>query len=350
MRVVFVLPAPIRIPMGGAKIVARYAEELARLGHEAIIVGPKRTDGPLRGTALRVAKRLRDRLHGVAPTPYYQPAGVETIEPATVSASSIPSADVIVATGVQTAPWVASLPASHGRKLYFVQGDETFVRPDARDSWRMGLDIVTCAHWLAREVREEGGRVLGVVPNAVDPREFDRDRPITGRPASVLALYHRHPVKGPDLLVDALARIGRAAPEARRVVFAARPPRTRLGTGVELHVRPPPSKLRRLYNEAAVLLHPSRSEGWPLVPMEAAMCGAAVVAAPNHGVREYLKDPASMAQVGSFDGAALGQAALELLADDARRTRLAEAARRSVERFSWSDSVGRLLAVLQAVR
>ena len=40
-----------------------------------------------------------------------------------------------------------------------------------------------------------------------------------------------------------------------------------------LRSRPPVDALRALYNGAAVFLHPSRSEGFPLVPMEAAACG-----------------------------------------------------------------------------
>ena len=59
------------------------------------------------------------------------------------------------------------------------------MRPDARDSWRLGMPLLTCAGWLAREMREVGLEPLAVVPNAIDPDEFGLDRPLAGRrPAS----------------------------------------------------------------------------------------------------------------------------------------------------------------------
>ena len=115
------------------------------------------------------------------------------------------------------------------------------------------------------------------------------------------------------------------------------------------HVRPSPEALRALYNGAAVLLHPSRSEGWPLVPMEAAACGCAVAASANPGVQEYLARGESMLAAPVGDGPALGSAALTLLADDALRIRLATAAREAVLGLDWESSTDRLEAALTSL-
>ena len=328
--------------MGGAKVVFAHAAGLAARGHEVSVVAPRQGGRGVRDHVFRAAVAVRDRLHGVAGRRAYAPADVRSVEIPTPDPRHFPDADVVIATGVQTAPWVAALPPRKGRRFYFVQGDERFVLPAARDSWHLGLTLITCAAWLAREMEAAGLGVRAVIPNAIDPTEFGLDQPIHDRGARVVALYHRHPVKGPDVLIAAVSAILDERPEVEVAVFSARPPSHRLPSGVRVHLRPDPGALRRLYNESAVLLHPSRSEGWPLVPMEAAVCGCAVIASSNSGVNEYLTDGETMMAAPVGDGQALGRQALDVLANDALRTRLAEAARDRVSRLSWAESTARL--------
>ncbi len=346
MRVTFVLPAPVRIPMGGAAVVYRHAGALAARGHQVSVVSPRRTTSGVRGAVLEAAVRVRDAVHGVTPDEYYSAPGVRSVVVPRLGPDTVPDGDVVIATGVQTARPVAALPASAGRPLYFIQGDETFADPTARDTWHLPMERITCAEWLARAVRDAGETVRGVVPNAVSPDDFALDRPIEGRPPRLVALYHRHPVKGPDVLVEALARIHQARPDVPATVFAARPPSHRLPPFVDVQIRPHVDDLRRLYNAASILLHPSRSEGWPLVPMEAAACGCAVIASLNYGVQEYFVAGESMEAVPVGEGRALGESALALLGDDARRQRIAEAGRVAVTALSWAHATDRLESVL----
>ncbi|MEM8598703.1 MAG: glycosyltransferase family 4 protein, partial [Bacteroidota bacterium] len=113
------------------------------------------------------------------------------------------------------------------------------------------------------------------------------------------------------------------------------------------HVRPSVETLRALYNGAAVLLHPSRSEGWGLVPMEAAACGAAVVSSANPGILEFLDEDDSVSCAPVGDGEALGARAVQLLSDPARRRRQAEAARAAVARFDLAQTSALFLDLLQ---
>ena len=333
MRVTFVLPAPVRIPMGGPQVVYRHAEGLVARGHRVSVVCPPP------GLARRAAVWVRDRAHGAGTRPYYAAPGVETLEGA-----SVPDGDAVVATGWQTVARVATLPPSNGVGFYLLQHDERVMNPRAGETWAAPLHRIAVAAWIAAEVEQAGAPVLGVVPNAVDPARWAVDLPLDRRPRRVVALYHRHESKGPDVLVKALAQLvgwGVAAD-----VVSARRPSHRLPRGVRLHLRPSPVALRALYNGAAVVLHTSRLEGWGLVPMEAAACGCAVVATASRGVDEFLRAGHSMVQVPVGDAAAVAHAARELLVDDARRLRLAEAARADVSRFSWWESTDRLEALL----
>lgn len=343
MRVTFVLPAPIRVPVGGAAVVYRHAAGLARRGHAVTVVSPRQTARGLASLARRWAVPVRDLLHGVAGATAYGADGVVTLDVSRIEAGSIPEAEAVIATGFQTVAPLLALPPESGTKVHFVQGDETFVDPDARAAWRLPLARIACAPWLADAIRDEGGDCLGVVPNAADAGFFECDA-ASDREPRVLALYHRHPVKGPDRLVEALGHIRDARPDATLDVFCARPPSHRFPPGVRVHVRPSPADLRALYAAAAVFLHTSRSEGWPLTPLEAAASGCAVVATRNRGIEDVLCCGATMAC--APDAHALADAALVVLGQPDERRRLGAAARVRAAEFDWDDLTDRFESLL----
>ena len=347
MRITFVLPSPVRIPMGGAKVVYAHAQGLAARGHGVTVIGPRRMGEGWRGRAMEAAVWVRDRLHRVTDAPYYSAEGVETLVVPTVEAQYVPDADAVIATGVQTAPWVRDLPASKGTKLYFIQHIETFIDPATPETWGYPLAKITCAQWMKDHIEAPGETVLGVAPNAIDPAEFFRTQPLESRPPRVVALYHRQPIKGPDVLIETLHQLKAALPTMEAEVFAARPPSHRLPDWVQVHVRPSVEDLRGLYNRAALVLSASRSEGWGLVPMEAAACGCAVVSSANKGIQEFLTDGVSMRTAPVGDAGALAKVALKVLTKPAERVRLAEAASEAVARFTWADSTVRFEALIE---
>jgi glycosyltransferase involved in cell wall biosynthesis len=345
MRVTFVLPAPIRVPVGGASVVYRHAAGLVQRGHEVTVVAPRRTSAGLMGVARSLAIRVRDRVHGVAGASVYTAEGVETVEVDRVDGGTVPHGDAVIATGFQSVGPVLGLPRASGVKVHFVQGDETFIDPDARSAWRLPFHRITCAPWLADAVRAEGGTCLGVVENAADPEFFACDHE-ADRERRVLALYHRHPVKGPDVLVRALSRIRDARLGVEADVFCARRPLHRLPSYVRVHVRPAPAALRALYARAGVFLHTSRNEGWGLTAMEAAASGCAVVATRNRGVESVLKCGVSMECVASEDGDALAAVALDILACPDERRRLGREGRARAAEFDWDSLTSRFEELL----
>lgn len=330
-------------------MVYAHAMALAERGHQVSVVSPEFLSGGLLGWAMAQAIRLRDRLHGVQRSPYYQAPGVKTLIVPTIVDKHIPDSDVIIATGVQTAKWVRDLAATKGEKVYFVQSVETFVDPDATDTWNYPLAKISIADWITAEMEKRGHEVLGLVPNAIDPDEFALETPIEERGERVLALYHRHPVKEPNVLIEAIKEIRSTRPSVEFDVFCARPPSHALPEYVNVHIRPDIVTLRVLYNSASVLLHTSRIEGSPLVPMEAAVCGCAVVAAANQGVQQYLEDGNTMRMVPIGDSQTMARAALELLTDETERVRIARSALEKVTSFSWEKSTSTLESLLKSV-
>ncbi len=336
------LPAPVRVPQGGAAVVFRHASGLAALGHDVEVLAPKRDVGVL-AIVRRAAVVARDRMHGVAKRRTAL-NGVRVIEPATMAEVDGSRYDAVIATGWQTAEWVSRIGG--GKRFYFLQGDERVLDPRAQATWGFPLRKLSVARWLAEEVESRGHTVEGLVPNAIDPGEMYTEVPSEQRGPRVIALYHRHPTKGPETLVASLDALKRYAPNASATIVSARPPSHRLPAWVDLRIRPSREELRAHYNAAAVCLHTSRQEGWGLVPMEAAACGCVVVATASRGPREFLVSGESMIERPVGDAEGLATAAARLLDDRRERSRLALAGQEAVGRFTWAASTARLERLL----
>ena len=342
------LPAPVRVPMGGAAVVYRHAEGLAARGHDVTVAAPRRGDG-LRGRILRGATRLRDRWHAVADVPLMGASGVRTVEVETPGHLNALTYDSVIATGHQTAPWVdRALKGRSSGRVYFIQHDERYLSPKAAASWRLPFTRITIAHWIADLLRSHDAPVDAVVPNAIDPAEFHVTRDLKARDSRVIALYHRLPVKGPDTLLDTLHLLKARMPDLQADVLAARPPSHTLPGWASVHIRPEREVLRDLYNRAQVCLHTSRLEGWGLVPMEAAACGCAVAATESRGVSEFLSSGTSMVTAEAGNAGQLVDAACSLLQNTDLRIRTARAGLEDVARFSWDDSTDTFEASLLA--
>jgi alpha-1,3-rhamnosyl/mannosyltransferase len=111
--------------------------------------------------------------------------------------------------------------------------------------------------------------------------------------------------------------------------------RPRLGDDPSIRVLTDVSdeELRRLYAAARVVLVPSLAEGFGLPALEAAACGAVVLASDIPSHREVL-GPAA-ARFDPRDAGALGAALLELWSDEDRRRALASAGPPRSREFDW---------------
>jgi glycosyltransferase involved in cell wall biosynthesis len=99
----------------------------------------------------------------------------------------------------------------------------------------------------------------------------------------------------------------------------------------------PPAELGAYYDRAAVVVCPSRREGYGVVAREAMAHGRPVVASAVGGLLDAVEDERTGLLVPPGDTGALRSAIERLLADAALRARLGTAAReRAGEQFSWA--------------
>ena len=105
--------------------------------------------------------------------------------------------------------------------------------------------------------------------------------------------------------------------------------------------------LPAVYSLADLFLYPSNLEAFPIPVTEAMACGVAVVTSRTNGLREIAGDGAVL--VNPEDPGEIAREAKELLLDPAKRSAVANAGLRWVQRYSWDRCARETLAVLERV-
>jgi D-inositol-3-phosphate glycosyltransferase len=221
------------------------------------------------------------------------------------------------------------------------------------------------AHQLVRWYDADPQRTL-VIPPGVDLQRFspgDRlaARRRVGVPADAVVLLfvgRIQPLKGPDLLLQAAARMLADDPGLRatlQVLVVGAPsgsglaePRRLQELAVSLGVTDvvrflppqPPAQLAEHYRAADVAVVPSHNESFGLVALEAQACGTPVVAAAVGGLQTAVDDGVSGLLVADRDPRSYAAAIRRVLAG---RELLAAGAGRHASRFSWDRTVDSLV-------
>lgn len=355
MKVTFVLPGGARYPAGGTRMVFRYANALAQRGAAVTVVMPSDlSPASLWKRVLRVGRYGAWKVtQGYAPGRWFDlHTTVRLLWTPSLSPAWAPDADVVVATSVRTAEMVATWPAKTGRKFYFVQGYETwdFPRKRVEDSWRLPLEKLAVSTWLC-DLIGQVGEAASCLRNSVDSVAFGLDRPIeTREPTSLLWPHHPVRQKGSD---DVRAVVGRLLTDhstgLRASAFAASKMPANWPAGVGYRHNPTQSELRRLYNDAAIMIAPSHSEGWGLPACEALVCGCGVVATDIGGHHEFLRHEENGLLYPPGDLDALIRSILRLRDDPSLRIRLARQGQSDMQAFTLEPMVMKLEGILRGV-
>ncbi len=241
------------------------------------------------------------------------------------------------------AHWLPSaLPALVTRKPFVVQlwGSDVELARHARWAARLLVRrarLVLCpSRALASDAGALGAREVRVVPAGVEmPGEIAEP----DEPPHVLFVGRLSEEKGIEELLVATQGV-------QRVIVGDGPLRARIPDAVGFV---PPGALGPYYERAAVVVCPSRREGYGIVAREAMAYGRPVVAAAVGGLVDAVEDEVTGLLVPPRDPAALRAAIERLLADRGLRERLGSAAReRARAELSWEEATEATMAAYSA--
>lgn len=188
--------------------------------------------------------------------------------------------------------------------------------------------------------RAEARRALGIAPDAF----------------AIVAVGRLVPVKGFDVLVEALPGVFAAVPDACVTFVGDGPDRGMLerriaALGVASRVRFAGAQpdVSRFLAAADVLAAPSRNEGMGRALVEAMALGVPIVASAVGGIPDVVGDGQHGRLVPSDDPRALAAALIELGRDRTLTAKLGAAAADGASRFSTDVAETRLLALYAAL-
>jgi glycosyltransferase involved in cell wall biosynthesis len=358
MRVTFLLPCYGWHPSGGFIVVYTYASLLAERGHDVSVIHPRRLppDVPepvgVAGRARRWAAAVRDSVGRPSPGYARIDARVKMLYVPELTAQHVPDAAAVIATSWSTVEAALALPSSKGVRHHLVQGYEVWhgAHDRVHAAWRAPVHKIFIARWLLERALELGVPVTMTthIPNAVPLDIFRIERPIAARDRRVAMLYSSTPSKGGRLGIEILLRARADVPDLSALLFGGEPPPRRLPSWMTYTRHATPVQLAsHVYNQSAVYLCPSLSEGWHLPAAEAMACGCALVSSENGGVGEYATEGESALLYAAGDVEAGARRLIDILLDDRRRCALAERGAARIATFSWERSVQALIALLE---
>lgn len=354
LRVTFVMARTGEWPSGGNRIIYEFANHLSRRGHTVTVVAPGRLVINPSGVdylknAVRFALRNLDRCYTPDKWLKMDPKVRFTCVP-TLAERFVPDGDVVFATAWQTAEWVAKYTRAKGRGFYLIQHLETWNGPADRvyATWKAPLQKVVPSKWLAETARSLGEDAV-VIPYGLDIENFQMVTPYEERrPNQLMMLYHNAEWKGCEEGIQALSLVRERDPEVRATLFGVPARPKTLPDWIDYYQSPSPKLLRELYNQAAIFVAPSRTEGWGLTGCEALLCGAALVATDIDGHREFAFHEQTALTCPSRSPAALAENILRLIKNQELRIQLAKGGFQFVRALTYERSTASLEAALYA--
>lgn len=347
MKITFVSAGPNL--SGGQRVIAIYADQLRKLGHDVTVVA--------RGQPI-LTKRAKTRhiLQGkFIPRPavsHFDNMEARLIvlpnaDP--ITADDVPDADVVIATWWETAFEVVHFPTSKGRKFYFIQHHEVhshLPRHLSGASYLLPLKKITISSWLVDKMRElYGDDDVALIHNSVDHDMFWAPRRCRQSPPVVGLLYSTTPFKGVDIAFRAIEIARREHPDIRVIAFGTEAPTKDLPlpSGTDFFLSPPQDRIRELYGSCDVWLCGSRAEGFHLPPGEAMACRCPVVSTRVGGPVDLIQDGREGFLVDIDDADALGARLAQVLAfEESRWQEMSQAAYDKMLSSTWADAASLL--------
>lgn len=291
-NVAIVLPYVPVNPVGGVIVVFQYAEELLKRGNNVFIY--YKTDMIWNNKFIYLPKFIRKMVAQYAtlkfPNWYGLNKGIKKYS--LFEKSDIKNHDIIIATGIETAEIVSSLPNTAGDKFYFIQGFENWGYDDNQvlESYKLGMNNIVISKWLSNIVEKETGKKPFYVPDGIDNKIFYVDPNQVREPYSITFHYRKDEYKGCIYAIRAVESLKVEYPNLNVTIVSKEKRTDVIPEWCHYVENATLDEVAKINNRSQIFICSSISEGFGLPGLEAMACGCALCTTDYLGGKEYAKD------------------------------------------------------------
>jgi glycosyltransferase involved in cell wall biosynthesis len=259
----------------------------------------------------------------------------------------MPDCDINVATYCFTA--LPVFRSGKGIPFYHMQSYEELLFSDphlkalAKESYYLPVNKIANSIWLKGQIKEKFGEDVPIVNPGVDLDVFKPRGKQTGELKKRVVCYGSSAkMKGFADAVEAMKTVFKKHKDIEWVVFGLTSPRERSGEAPYSFVQGVFSnRLAELYSSADIVFSPSWLESFPLPPIEAMACGAAVVTT-SCGTEDYCYHEDNSLVIPPRQPKLLAEAILRLLEDKNLSEKLRKNGFKTAQRFTWDKTVDKV--------
>jgi glycosyltransferase involved in cell wall biosynthesis len=339
MKILFLSPH-VKIS-GGMRIILTYADLLASMGHDTVVVIPHKQR--YRRILANVVKRNPRWF------PHFR-ASVLRVE--SFDEKFLPPADILVAGNYNIALQMEKFSKRAGAQFYLVQHDERLYHGEREvvdRAYRLPLKKLAVATWLQELLKKKYGQESELLLNPFDRTLFHPLRKESHDEVRILVLDHTYEWKGTKEGVEIVSDLKKKYPSIRLVGFGVRREHSEYDFN-EYHFDVPQEKLAWLYSRADIFLCSSWDEGFGLPSIEAMACKTAVVTYDNGGSRDFAFDGKTAMVAERRNKERLKAKLEELVINKALRDKIAEGGYRFVQTLpTWEDQVLKMENIFQKI-
>jgi glycosyltransferase involved in cell wall biosynthesis len=352
VKITFILPH-LRIS-GGVKALLEYANRLALLGAETLIVIPQK--GLKWYRVFESISRARKRSISIDPGSIdWFPNKVPILEAPVIKNSTIPDSDILIASSWETVYMAEQLSQNKGRKFYFVQHYETLwtrKKKEAEKTYQMNFEKIVISDWLQSILLEKFSQPSKVLVTPVDEKQFIKKEKNWNATPKVCLMHHDYDWKGYNDGIESVRQSFDQNPNFQLAVFGEKmkDPSSLLqnaGFDFEYFYRPTGNAIRDLFFNCDIYLCPSWYEGLGMPAMEAMASRCALVTTDTGGSRNYAIHDQTALVSKPKDTKALSKNLSDLIENFELRKKLSANGFNKIKEFSWDKNCRKLMEVFE---
>lgn len=298
-----------------------------------------------RGQLVSLARYIKFRCQGMRETRWLSCFRGRNEAFVTLDELEFADREIVIATGIHT---IEDLNRLEGivLKIRYCHGLLEQEPEEVRKMrlWDGPMDTIAVSPALVPTLEKHcTGRMLGVVPNGISPKEYYVE---SGERDGIGMVFGNLKVKGPDVAVGLVRALYHRFPEVPRYVFGACRRWKQLSPCTYTRF-PSISKAREIYNRCKIWLITSRDEGFSLPMLEAMACGCAVISSNHTNASDIIQHGVNGLTVryGDIDG--YMQHIERLLEDESLRSKIVREGFKTVQRFTWEKAADLMEEALQ---